>query len=209
MATQKQTIAELQDKAYTLGCKVSIRKNSYGEYELRMRGRNLAPFLYAAGDFKDAVDTAQYALADVAKANDKEERDLDREYERELTIAVNTAQTMLNLVGCWIDREADTNTIVLHSPKTGNHSLNMTRGVRPVSDLLLHACGFAEQQTKPAKVEVGSIVKHKNPGWPGETGVVESIEQDTYCGQRARTRWTREDGSTHEENNAYDNLILA
>jgi len=65
-------------------------------------------------------------------------------YEAELDCAVRRVRKALFDVGCRLVKTGPT--VTLLSPKTGGETLNMKRGVRPVSDLLIHAEGFIEQQ---------------------------------------------------------------
>lgn len=149
MATQKSILSNLQDVAADLGQVVSIRKNTYGEYEVRTRGvaqPRTEASVYFAADFTDAVETVQTILARVQKAQAAEGRRREREYARDLQAALDVAQTLLNVVGCRIECDP-LGCVTMYSPKTGQHSLNMQLGNRPVSDLLHHVAGFAEQQT--------------------------------------------------------------
>lgn len=147
MATQKQTIYRLQATAQEQDARVSIRKNSYGEYEVRMRGRSLAPFLHFADSFEDAVATAEFNLTRAAERIAEEERALEAEYQRDLEAAAYNVGSLLATVGCRLEIDP-LGMVTMYSPKTGRHSLNMTRGVRPITDLYAHGIGFAEAQTR-------------------------------------------------------------
>jgi hypothetical protein len=160
MATQKQIVADVRAFAQGLGCTCTVRKNGYGEYEARVKhlGDRDYALHYFTDDFTDAVDTANFTLNAIEREQ-RREREGQRkqaearraQYAQDLQTAVDQVQTILGLVGCRVERgtEIDSlNIVTMYSPKTGTHSLNMTFGVRPVSDLIAHAVGFADQQTK-------------------------------------------------------------
>jgi len=148
--TQKQTIQKLQTVAYKLDLTVSIRKNSYGEYESRVREYGTRRILldYFADTFEDAVQTISSVLADAQKEEQAYEQEQDRAYQMELQSTLHNFASLFSRVGCTL-MMLD-HTVRMISPRTGTHTLNMTRGVRPVSDLVAHACGFIEQQTHRA-----------------------------------------------------------
>jgi hypothetical protein len=64
-------------------------------------------------------------------------------YEAELDCYVRKARKVLACVGCTVEKRGPYVTLI--SPRTGSHTLNMKRGVRPVTDLMAHVAGFAEQ----------------------------------------------------------------
>lgn len=146
--TQKERIAELRDFAADLGALLTIRKNMYGEYEtrIRMSGSRAYVLNYLADSFEDALSTANTQLTAIRDAQRYEGERRKAQHYRDLDAALKVVQTMLNLVGCRVEIDP-LDTVTMYSPRTGSHSLNMTFGVRPVSDLFAHACGFAEQQT--------------------------------------------------------------
>jgi hypothetical protein len=145
--TQKQTIAVLKAQAAKLFLTVAIRKNSYGEYEARVRREGVRePLLnYFTDAFDDAVGTVKVNLARAQEFADAQERKLDAEYEQALAETVRQFNSLFLSYGCRISRFNEY--VNLWSPKTGSHNLTMRRGVRPVSDLVAHACGFIEAQT--------------------------------------------------------------
>jgi len=65
-------------------------------------------------------------------------------YEAELDCSVRKARKILAACGCTVKKDGPF--VTLFSPTTGGHTLNMARGVRPVSDLMAHVTGFAENQ---------------------------------------------------------------
>jgi hypothetical protein len=152
MKTQKELLADVQNRAFNANCTVTVRKNSYGEYELRVRLDGKPRNHYFADSFSDACDTANLILAGVEKEQAKVEAKAQAEYDRELQTALDTVNLMLSYVGCLAEIDAQ-GTVTMYSPRTGRHSLNMRRGTRPVSDLLVHAMGFAEQQTHAPRGE--------------------------------------------------------
>lgn len=144
--TQKQTLANLKTQAAHLNMDVTIRKNSYGEYEVRVkRFGTRANDVYFSDSFEDAVATAQVNLDGIREAQEQEMRNLDAAYERSLRDTIWQFEGLFQRFGCRITRHNEY--VNLWSPKTGSHNLTMRRGVRPVSDLVAHACGFIEQQT--------------------------------------------------------------
>ncbi len=68
----------------------------------------------------------------------------EMDYQMALDSAVRSARKVLAAAGCTLRKQGCYVSLV--SPRTGTHTLNMTRGVRPVSDLLTHVHGFAENQ---------------------------------------------------------------
>lgn len=66
-------------------------------------------------------------------------------YGRELDKAVRECRRILSHVGCTVTKRGCY--VSFNSSRTGSHTLNMSYGVRRVSDLTIHAQGFAEQQT--------------------------------------------------------------
>lgn len=147
MATQKQMLAQVALDACKLGATVNVRKNSYGEYETRVRrnGKTVGG-VYHAGSFVDGVETAKLVIRNLKAEEERQEREADKAYERELLQAISVIRGLLQTVNCTISRN-DSGDVCLYSPKTGEHHLYMRRGVRPVSDLYAHGCGFAEMQT--------------------------------------------------------------
>jgi len=78
-------------------------------------------------------------------------------YQNELDCAVRKARKILALVGCTVRKKGCY--VTLCSPRTGEHTLNMTLGVRPVSDLMAHVAGFAEMQTHvPHGAQIASLM---------------------------------------------------
>lgn len=148
MATQKQILSVIREDAQGLGALVTVRKNLYGEYEarVRMNGERDYVLSYFADDFEDAVQTVLDTLGKIEARQRAEGDRRVKAYAAELQTAIDHAQAILNLVGCRLEVDAQ-DTVTFYSPKTGSHSLAMRFGVRPVSDLLIHAIGFAEQQT--------------------------------------------------------------
>lgn len=146
--TQKTQLAGLRNLAADLGAVLTIRKNSYGEYEARIRMNGSREYVmhYFGDSFEDAGQTALVALNKIMAEQRAEGVRRQREYAQALDVAIGQAQVILNLVGCRIEIDP-MGLVTMYSPRTGSHSLNMTLGVRPVSDLLHHVCGFAEQQT--------------------------------------------------------------
>ena len=80
------------------------------------------------------------------------------QYENDLDCAVRKVRKLLKAVGCKVEKDGAY--VRLVSPRTGCHSLNMSLGVRPVSDLLIHAQGFAEQQTHTSAVRFSDGSTH-------------------------------------------------
>ena len=144
--TQKQILAALRDYAYDLGAVVSIRKNLREQYEGRVRLNGARDYFvtYAGGTFALVHNVLHSHLERLQELQYAEGVKRGREYEAQLQTAVEQGAAILALVGCRLWREEDT--VCLSSPKTGTHSLYMKLGVRPVSDLLAHVVGFAEQQ---------------------------------------------------------------
>ena len=159
MATQKTILSVIREYAQDLGALVTVRKNLYGEYEARVRMNGARDYVlsYFASDFEDAVQTVRYTL-DKIEAKQRAEGDRRvKQYAEELALAIDQAQVILSLVGCNLGVDAQ-DTVTFYSPKTGNHSLNMRLGVRPVSDLLTHAVGFAQNQRTVSVSGLGSIL---------------------------------------------------
>jgi hypothetical protein len=144
--TQREHLAILRDYALDLGAVANVRKNSYGEYEARVKmNGEREPYVAFESTFSDAYDTVKAMLDEIAKRQRAEGERREREYQHELDKAYEQARTIMGFVNCTVTRDGET--VTFHSPKTGSHSLCMALGVRPVSDLIAHACGFAEQQT--------------------------------------------------------------
>lgn len=150
--TQKTQLAGLRNLAADLGAVLTIRKNSYGEYEARIRMNGSREYVmhYFGDSFEDAGQTALDVLNKIKAEQRAEGVRRQEQYRKDLDVAIGHAQSILNLVGCRIDVSPSTDgadVVTMISPRTGTHSLNMKLGVRPVSDLLHHVCGFAEMQT--------------------------------------------------------------
>jgi hypothetical protein len=84
------------------------------------------------------------------------ERRLVREagYQHHLNCEVRKARKLLAAVGCKLHKSGPY--VSLESPDTGSHTLNMSLGVRPVTDLMVHVAGFCSQQpnAKPVFLNV-------------------------------------------------------
>lgn len=177
MTTQKQSLAALRSQAQDLGAIVSIRKNNYGEYDtrIRMNGNRAYVLSYLASEWHDAWATAKLNLDRIEREQRAEGVRRENEYAAQLQTALDQVQTILSFVGCRVEIDAQ-DTVTMRSPKTGSHSLSMRLGVRPVSDLIAHACGFAEQQTH-VRAGAPSQVLSDEPGFyvadrkvePGDT----------------------------------------
>lgn len=153
--TQKTQLQALRCLAADLGAILTIRKNSYGEYEARIRMNGSREYVmhYFGDSFEDAGQTALDVLNKIKAEQRAEGVRRQKEYKAALDVALAQAASILALVGCTVQINSDS-VVTFFSPRTGSHSLNMTLGVRPVSDLLAHACGFAEQQTHVRKCPV-------------------------------------------------------
>ena len=150
MTTQKQILSVVREYAQDLGALVTVRKNLYGEYEARIRMNGDYVLSHFSDEFEDAVQTVRYTL-DKIEAQQRAEGDRRvAQYAQELQTAIDHAQAILNLVGCRLEVDVQ-DTVTFYSPSTGSHSLAMRFGVRPVSDLLVHAVGFAQNQTRPQR----------------------------------------------------------
>jgi hypothetical protein len=152
--TQKQILQSLRDYAYDLGAVVSIRKNLREQYEGRVRLNGARDYYvtFTGYTFSLVHNVLHSHLERLEERQHAEGVKRQREYDRALATAIDQARTILGLVGCEMivasEQDGDGITIVtLKSPKTGTHALNMSLGVRPVSDLMAHVVGFAEQQS--------------------------------------------------------------
>lgn len=152
MATQKELLADLRSFAADLGAIVTIRKNAHGEYEARVRMNGSAAYVleYFASDWLDAEETVLFTLNRIKDEQRAEGERRKAQHYADLDVAFGVINTMLSLVHCTVEMSRYTDgrvTVTMRSPKTGTHTLDMTFGNRPVTDLYAHACGFAEQQT--------------------------------------------------------------
>lgn len=86
-------------------------------------------------------------------------------YEAELDCHVRKVRKMLAGVGCKVHKYGHYVTLV--SPLTGQHTLNMTPGVRPIGDLMIHAKGFAELQAGRGKAM--NLYVNNEIVFPGDT----------------------------------------
>lgn len=178
--TQKEMLATVRDYAADLGFKATIRREPIsGQFIARLipEGNRNDAEIYAADSFAQAVEILNGELVQIEVEQRREGNRRAKAYAEELQTALDQAQTILALVGCRLEVDAQ-DTVTMYSPKTGSHSLSMRLGVRPVSDLMAHVCGFAEQQTHVRTVAAPSqVLADEQPGFyvagrkvePGDT----------------------------------------
>lgn len=146
-ATQKQMESGLKVWAYDLGRKASIRRNAHGEYETRISvwGKRNDTITFISPSFDEAHLAGEEELERIEDAQRAEGERRKLEHEKTLATVMSNFGPLFSSLNLTLFMRDHVVTMI--SPKTGTHLLNMAFGVRPISDLVPHLCGFIEAQT--------------------------------------------------------------
>jgi hypothetical protein len=145
--TQKQMLAAVKDYAADLGHKATVRKEANGDYVARLvaNGSRFDGMIIPCSSFADACESLTIQLENIADEQYRIGLERAREHDKALAEIVRNFAGLFSSLGLTLFMRD--HVVTMHSPKTGNHSLDMTFGNRPVSDLIPHLCGFVEAQS--------------------------------------------------------------